>query len=156
MADPIGFSKERAKSVLNNYNIDLLIASSPVNVFYTTGLPVTHVAPNPILYVLSNQYPNLAMIRRDGEECALIWSLYDSVEEFSWVPPSEVLRVGSLDAAVKVLLKKVGEWEIGNKTIGLESFMPRYQSEALQKQFPEAHLTAPSSQPQNRAPLIVR
>lgn len=138
MAESFGYSKERAQKVLNSYDIDLLIASSPVNVFYTSGLPVIHVAPNPILYVLSNQYPNLAMIRRDGEECALVWSLYDSVEEFSWIPPSEVLRVGSLDAAVKFLLKKVEEWELGNKTIGLESYMPRYQSEALQKQFPDA------------------
>ncbi|MFX0074738.1 MAG: M24 family metallopeptidase [Candidatus Hermodarchaeota archaeon] len=138
MVDTIGYNKDRAQKVLNDYDIDLIIASSPVNVFYTSGLPVTHVAPNPILYVLSNQYPNLAMVRRDGEECALIWSLYDSVEEFSWIPPSEVLRVGSLDAAVKVLLKKIDEWELGNKTIGLESYMPRYQSEALQKQFPNA------------------
>ncbi len=140
MAKPFGYNKERAQKILNTYEIDLLIASSPVNVFYTSGLPVTHVAPNPILYVLSNQYPNLAMIRRDGEESAIVWSLYDSVEEFSWVPPSEVFRVGSLEAAVKILLKKVEEWDLGNKTIGLESYMPRYQSEALQKKFPNAKL----------------
>ncbi|MBY9014730.1 MAG: aminopeptidase P family protein [Candidatus Lokiarchaeota archaeon] len=138
MAEPIGYNKERAQKVLNNHDVDLLIASSPVNVFYTTGLPVTHVAPNPILYVLSNQYPNLSMVRRDGEESAIIWSLYDSVEEFSWVSQSEVFRVGSLDAAIKVLLKKVEEWELGKKTIGIESYMPRYQSEALQKKFPDA------------------
>ncbi|MFX0048798.1 MAG: M24 family metallopeptidase [Candidatus Hermodarchaeota archaeon] len=138
MAEPIGFSKDRAQTVLNNYDIDLLIASSPVNVFYTTGLPVTHVAPNPILYVLSNLYPNLSMVRRDGEESAIVWSLYDSVEEFSWLPQNEVFRVGSLKAAVETLLKKVQEWELGTKKIGLESYMPRYQSEALQKKFPNA------------------
>ena len=44
------------------------IATTPVNVFYTSGLPTTHVAPNPILYVLSNQFPNITLIRRDGEE----------------------------------------------------------------------------------------
>jgi len=138
MAKPIGYNKERAQKILNKYDIDLLIASSPVNVFYTSGLPVTHVAPNPILYVLSNQYPNLSMVRRDGEESAIVWALYDSVEEFSWVPPSEVFRVGSLQATVNTLLKKVDEWELGDRTIGLESYMPRYQSEALQKKFPNA------------------
>ena len=138
MVEPIGYNKKKASEVLDKNGIDLLIASTPVNVFYTTGLPVTHVAPNPILYVLSNQYPNLSMIRRDGEESALIWSLYDSVEEFSWIPPNEVYRIGSLDAAVKMLLKKVEDWELSNKTIGLESYMPRYQSEALQKKFPDA------------------
>ena len=135
MAEPIGYSKKRAQEVLNKYDIDLLIASTPVNVFYTTGLPVTHVAPNPILYVLSNQYPNLSLIRRDGEESAIVWSLYDSVEEFSWVPPSNVFRIGSLEGAVKKLLDKIEEWGLGDKTIGLESYMPRYQSEALQKKF---------------------
>ena len=138
MVEPIGYDKNRAKEILSKKGIDLLIASTPVNVFYTTGLPVTHVAPNPILYVLSNQYPNLSLVRKDGEESAIVWSLYDSVEEFSWVPPSDVFRVGSLDGAVKKLLEKIEEWDLGDKTIGLESYMPRYQSEALRAKFPEA------------------
>jgi len=139
MTEPIGYDKNRAKEILNIKGIDLLIASTPVNVFYTTGLPVTHVAPNPILYVLSNQYPNLSLVRKDGEESAIVWSLYDSVEEFSWVPPSDVFRVGSLEGAVKKLLEKIEEWNLGNKTIGLESYMPRYQSEALREKFPKAN-----------------
>ncbi|MEJ2293525.1 MAG: Xaa-Pro peptidase family protein [Candidatus Lokiarchaeota archaeon] len=139
MAEPIGYDKNRARETLNNKGIDLLIASTPVNVFYTTGLPVTHVAPNPILYVLSNQYPNLSLVRKDGGESAIVWSLYDSVEEFSWVPPSDVFRVGSLEGAVKKLLEKIDEWNLGNKTIGLESYMPRYQSEALRAKFPQAN-----------------
>ena len=65
----------------------------------------------------------------------LVWSLYDSVEEFSWLPPSDVFRVGSLDGAVKKLLEKIDEWNLGNKAIGLESYMPRYQSEALRTKF---------------------
>jgi len=138
MVDPIGYDTNKAKNVLKKHDIDLLIASTPVNVFYTTGLPVTHVAPNPILYVLSNQYPFLSMVKRDGEEAALVWSLYDSVEEFSWVEPSNVFRIGSLKAAVNTLLKKVEDWDLSDKTIALESYMPRYQSEALQKKFPNA------------------
>ncbi|MHA1725626.1 MAG: M24 family metallopeptidase [Promethearchaeota archaeon] len=140
MVQPIGYDKKRAEEILNKHDIDLLIASTPVNVFYTTGLPVLHVAPNPILYVLSNQYPNLALIKRNGEVNALVWSLYDSIEEFSWVSPSEVYRIGSLEAAVNTLLKKVEEWDMGSKkTIGLESYMPRYQSEALRNKFPDAN-----------------
>ena len=138
MVNPIGYSKKRARKFLDKYDIDLLIASTPVNVFYTTGLPVTHVAPNPILYVLSNQYPNLSMIHRDGEEYAIVWSLYDSIEDYSWIEPSKVFRASSLEATIKILLKKVEEWDLGNKTIGLETYMPRYQSEALQKKFPDA------------------
>jgi Xaa-Pro aminopeptidase len=137
--EPIGFRKEKAKEVLGEHEMDLLIASSPVNVFYTTGLPVIHVAPNPILYVLKNQYPFLSMVRHDGEESAIVWSLYDSVEEFSWIDPSEVIRAGGVDGAIKNLLKKIKEWELGDKTIGLESLMPRYQFEALKKKFPNAN-----------------
>lgn len=142
MVEPIGYSKKRGRQVLNDHDIDLLIATTPVNVFYTTGLPVTHVAPNPILYVLSNQYPFLSMVRRDGDESALIWSLYDSVEDFSWIQSSDVIRIGSLEAAVKMLLKKIEEWNLGNKNIALESYMPRYQSEALQKEFPNARFVS--------------
>jgi Xaa-Pro aminopeptidase len=137
--EPIGYRKERAKEVLEAHNIDLLIASTPVNVFYTTGLPVTHVAPNPILYVLKNQYPFLSMVRRDGEESAIVWSLYDSVEEFSWLDPSEVFRAGAVEAAVKTLINKIKEWQLANKTIALESLMPRYQSEALRNELSEAN-----------------
>ncbi|MFX1444037.1 MAG: M24 family metallopeptidase [Promethearchaeota archaeon] len=138
MAEPIGYNKDNASEILNKYDIDLLIASTPVNVFYLTGLPVLHVAPNPILYVLQNQYPFLGLVRRNGEESALVWALYDSVEEFSWIPPSEVYRVGSLNAATKLLLKKVNEWDLSHKTIGIESFMPFYQYDALKREFPNA------------------
>jgi Xaa-Pro aminopeptidase len=47
--------------------------------------------------------------------------------------------VGSLEGAVKKLLEKIEEWDLGNKTIGLESYMPRYQSEALGGKFPGAN-----------------
>ena len=83
--DPIGYSKQKAKAALNKYNIDLLIAATPVNVFYTTGLPTLHVAPNPILYVLYNQFPSLSLLRRDGELSLIAWMVYQSVDKFSWV-----------------------------------------------------------------------
>ncbi|TXT57967.1 MAG: hypothetical protein BAJALOKI1v1_1800004 [Promethearchaeota archaeon] len=136
--EPIGYRKEKAKEVLESHDIDLLIASTPVNVFYTTGLPVTHVAPNPILYVLKNQYPFLSMVKRNGEESAILWSLYDSVEEFSWIDPSQVYRAGAVEGALKMMTSKIEEWGLENKTIGLESLMPRYQFEALKTKFPNA------------------
>ena len=58
--NPIGYSKQKAKAALEKFDIDLLVAATPVNVFYTTGLPTLHVAPNPILYVLYNQFPSLS------------------------------------------------------------------------------------------------
>ncbi len=140
MVEPIGFNKKRTSEVLHKHDIDLLIASSPVNVFYLTGIPVLHVAPNPILYVLQNQYPFLGMVNKEGMESAQVWSLYDSVEDFSWIPPNEVIRVGSLDASLKNLAKKIIEWDMADKTIGVESLMPKYQYELLLKEFPNAKI----------------
>jgi Xaa-Pro aminopeptidase len=134
--EPIGFSKEKACDALEKNDIDVLIATTPVNVFYTTGIPTLHVAPNPILYVLYNQYPSLSLVRRDGEESLFIWMVYGSVDKFSWV--KDVTGVGSPELAMKGVSGKIEEWDMSNKTIALETLMPRYQSEFLQKKFPNA------------------
>ena len=136
MVEPIGYDKKKASKVLDNHDIDLLIATTPVNVFYTTGIPTLHVAPNPILYVLYNQYPNFSLVRRDGEESLILWMVYASTERFTWV--KDVEGIMSPKAALKYLEDKINEWDLSGKTIGLEKLMPRYQSEFLQKTFPNA------------------
>jgi Xaa-Pro aminopeptidase len=134
--DPIGFSKENAREVLRKHDIDVLIAATPVNVFYLTGLPTLHVAPNPILYVLYNQYPSLALVNKDGEECLVTWITYRSVRDFSWV--EDVHGIGSPKAAMVSISGKIEEWGLSNKKIGYESLMPSYQSEYLKDKFPNA------------------
>ncbi len=134
--EPIGFTKERASETLENHDIDVLIASTPVNVFYLTGLPTLHVAPNPILYVLYNQYPSLALVRRDGEESLITWMVYQSVDKFSWV--KDVNGIISPKGALSELSDKIEEWGLSEKKIGYESLMPSYQSEYLRKKFRKA------------------
>jgi Xaa-Pro aminopeptidase len=134
--EPIGYNKKRATEILEKNNIDALIATTPVNVFYTTGIPTLHVAPNPILFVLYNQYPSFSIITNDGEVFLLIWMLYDSVETFSWVKDYE--RIGSPKGALKILGDKIEELGLENKTLGIETLMPRYQSEFLRNKFPNA------------------
>jgi len=134
--EPIGYNKQRAIEILNKNNMNALIATTPVNVFYTTGIPTLHVAPNPILYVLYNQYPSFSIITSDGEVFLLIWMLYDSVEKFSWVQDYE--RIGSPQGALKILGEKIEALGLQNKTIGIETLMPRYQSEYLRKEFTNA------------------
>jgi len=135
--EPIGFNKEKASKVLEKYDIDVLIASTPVNVFYTTGLPTLHVAPNPILYVLYNQNPSLSLIRRDGEESLITWMAYRSADKFSWV--KDVNGIISPNAAMGVISEKIEDWGLSNKNIGYESLMPSYQSEHLRNKFPKAN-----------------
>ncbi|MFW9878961.1 MAG: M24 family metallopeptidase [Candidatus Thorarchaeota archaeon] len=134
--EPIGYNKKRAIEILEKNNIDALIATRPVNVFYTTGIPTLHVAPNPILFVLYNQYPSFSIITNDGEVFLLIWMLYDSIETFSWVKDYE--RIGSPQGALKILCEKLEQLGLENKTLAIETLMPRYQSEFLRKKLPNA------------------
>jgi Xaa-Pro aminopeptidase len=134
--EPIGFNKERTHDILEKHEIDVLIASTPVNVFYLTGLPTLHVAPNPILYVLYNQYPSLSLVRRDGEESLITWITYRSVNKFSWV--SDIHGIGSPKAAMVSVSDKIEQWGLSSSKIGYESLMPSYQSEYLKMKFPNA------------------
>nr|MDO8111619.1 Xaa-Pro peptidase family protein [Candidatus Sigynarchaeota archaeon] len=136
--DPIGYSKEKAKKVLAKHGIDVLVASTPVNVFYTTGIPTLHVAPNPILYVLYNQFPTLSLVRNDGEESLIAWILYQSTSKFSWV--KDVNGIASSKGAMENVSSKIEQWGLGTTTIGVESLMPRYQYEFLKNRFPKAKL----------------
>ncbi|MHA1821556.1 MAG: M24 family metallopeptidase [Promethearchaeota archaeon] len=133
---PIGFQKEKAKSVLEELNIDVLIASTPVNVFYASGLPTTHAAPNPILFVLYKQFPSLCLINRDGEEALFTWLVYQSVDKTSWI--ENVKQNLSPKTAMKQILEQIEEWGYNNGNIGLESLMPRYQYEYLKANLPNA------------------
>jgi Xaa-Pro aminopeptidase len=135
--EPIGYNKKRASEVLNKHKIDLLIATTPVNVFYTTGIPTLHVAPNPILFVLYNQFPYFSMVRRDGDVNLLIWIAYASVKEFSWVTNYDGIM--SPKMALQILEERINQLELANKTIGIETLMPRYQSEFLKSKFPNAN-----------------
>ena len=136
--NPIGFSKDRVVEILENRNIDVLIASSPENIFYTSGLPTLHVAKNPILYVLQNQYPNLTLIRRDGAEVLIAWMLYQSASKLSWI--KDIRGVSAPNLALKHILDVLTEWEASSKVIGLETSMPRYQAEFIREKLPDAKI----------------
>jgi len=131
--EPIGFSKKKAREVLDKHNIDVLIASTPVNVFYTTGMPTLHVAPNPILYVLYNQFPTMSMVRRDGQECAFTWIVYQSTDKWTWV--EDITGTISPQQTMQEVCNKIEEWGMSDKTIGLESLMPRYQYDYIRQRF---------------------
>jgi Xaa-Pro aminopeptidase len=133
---PIGFSADKAERILAQHGIDVLVAATPVNVFYTTGMPTLHVAPNPILYVLSNQFPTMAIIRKDGAEFAATWMVYQSTKKWTWL--DEVAGTVSPQQTLEEICKKIEDWGLGSSTIGLESQMPRYQADFLHQRFPSS------------------
>nr|MDO8098190.1 M24 family metallopeptidase [Candidatus Njordarchaeota archaeon] len=137
--EPIGFSKRKASKLMLSKGVDVLIASSPENVFYASGMPVRHVENNPILYVLANQYPSIVVIKQDGEEALISWQLFSSTQMASWI--KDVRGCMSVDDALHSLISIVQESELpGGGTIGIESRMPYYQYEHLVKEFAKAKI----------------
>jgi predicted dehydrogenase/Xaa-Pro aminopeptidase len=134
----IGFDRKRAEEIMNTYDLDLLIATTPVNVYYLSGLPTLHAAPNPILFALSNQYPNVAMMRRDGTVTLFNWGLFRSVDAFCWVADHRGTS-GQKDVR-KAMWSKIKKWGLVGKRIGVESWAPKYILDHLAAKNPDSEI----------------
>jgi Xaa-Pro aminopeptidase len=135
---PIGFNKKKFSEKMKNKGIDFLIASSPENVFYTSGLPTRHSENNPILFSLSNLSPTIVIVRPDGEESVITWMIFDP--ELTWI--KDFRGIMSKDDALEALVNVLQEGGIQEPTIAVESAMPLYQYEGLKKAFPHARIDA--------------
>ncbi len=130
--NPIGFSRPRIREILDKRDLDILIVTSPVNVFYASGMPTLHASPNPILFALSNQYPTVAMVNRDGD-CALFnWALFQSVDRFSWI--ADHRGTIGLKETCRAITAKIKKWGMEGKRIGMESLAPKYILDHLLRQ----------------------
>ncbi len=130
--NPIGFNRTRIKEILNRLDVDILIATTPVNVFYASGMPTLHASPNPILFALNNQYPTVAMINRDGD-CALFnWALFQSVDRFSWIADHRG-TIGPKETC-RAIGAKIKKWGMEGGRIGMESLGPKYILDYLARQ----------------------
>ena len=129
VVEPIGYNKKRAARIMEAHDLDLLIAASPVNVFYLSGLPLLHSAANPILLALNNQYPNLAMIRREGEGTLIHWDVFRSAGRFSWM--ADTVGIESQEGCKQAVMAKIRQWGLAGKRVGVESTAPAYLLNAL-------------------------
>ncbi|WXG47631.1 MAG: M24 family metallopeptidase [Candidatus Atabeyarchaeum deiterrae] len=137
--EPIGYDKKKGSKLMQDKGVDILIASSSENVFYTSGIPVGYAESNPILYVLFNQYPSIVIIPQDGEEALITWQLFRSVESVSWV--RKVVGILSRSEALQRLESLIEETGLPQDgTIGIESGMPYYQFYWLTKVFPDVKI----------------
>ena len=131
---PIGFNRTRMQEILNRLDMDIVIATTPVNVFYASGMPTLHASPNPILFALSNQYPNVAMMNREGD-CALFnWALFQSVDRFSWIADHRG-TIGQKETC-RAIAAKIKKWGMEGRRIGVESLAPKYIVDHLARQQP--------------------
>ncbi|MDD5502900.1 MAG: Xaa-Pro peptidase family protein [Candidatus Thermoplasmatota archaeon] len=128
--EPIGFDKKKANEVMAKKGLDMMVLTSPENVFYTSGLPVRHIEYNPILYVLANQYPTISVIRRDGEDSVITWALFD--QELTWI--RDFAGIMSKDDALSTLAAMVGQEKAAGKKIGIEEKMPFYIYDRLKRE----------------------
>ncbi|MCL1951435.1 MAG: Xaa-Pro peptidase family protein [Oscillospiraceae bacterium] len=127
MQTPVGYDKLRAAALMERYDLELMIVSSPLNVWYTTGLPTLHGAANPILEALSNKFPSFAVIRRDGGVKLLCWVGFMSVDEFCWADDSEAIFSKDM-VDLSAALEDMG---FTGGRVGVESDLPKYAADTL-------------------------
>jgi predicted dehydrogenase/Xaa-Pro aminopeptidase len=132
IVEPIGYNKKRAAEIMKKYDLDLLIAASPVNIYYLSGLPLLHSAPNPILLALNNQYPNLAMIRREGEGTIIHWDVFKSADRFCWF--HDTVGIENQSEVGKALFSKIKKWGLIGKRVGIESTAPKFLIDSIDKE----------------------
>jgi len=131
---PIGFDKKNFSEMMEKKGIDFLIASSPENIFYTSGLPVRHAENNPILFSLSNLVPSLVLIQKSGEESVITWAIFDPA--LTWV--KDFRGIFNKDESTETLTTLIQEVGIKEPTMAIESAIPLFQYEALKNSFPQA------------------
>jgi len=128
MQKAVGYDKARAAALMEKYDLDLMLVSSPLNVWYATGLPMLHSAPSPILEALSNKYPNFGAISRNGDVTVFHWVGFMGVDDFCWV--DDAVPMFSLDMAGDTLVSALEDME-GLKRVGIELTAPVYVLDAL-------------------------
>jgi Xaa-Pro aminopeptidase len=114
---------------MQELSLDAIIASSPENVFYTTGLPTRQAEYNPILFTLSNQYPFFSVITEDGEEHLIAWKGFDF--NYTWV--SNFVGILSPTEAMENLIKILKNHS-KRKRVGIESTAPFFLTEVLMRE----------------------
>jgi len=135
--EPIGYNKEKAARLMKQYNLDVLILTSPENIFYASGLPVLHQEINPILFALRNQYPTIVLIQQDGEEKLVLWDIFD--RKLTWI--EDVKGCLNPTSALRTLGNFLKKLNIGNSQIGVESTSPLYIQRFLAEKFPLATIS---------------
>jgi len=128
MQPPVGYNKQRAAALMEQHGLDFLFVSSPLNVWYASGLPTLHGAANPILEALDNKFPNYSVIKRDGSVILLNWVGFMSIDEFCWADDS--VAIFSRDMIDDMLLPTLEEFGFSGR-VGVESDIPKYVVDAL-------------------------
>lgn len=144
-------NNQRAKELMERDGFDALIASSPENVFYTTGFPTTPHAWNRIFFLLRNESPVLAAITPDRppnlvlkKSGLAVAKIYANTEDFSTYASQDAGVTGDVEttisgtSSVKALANSLHERSVSKATIGVEESMPSFLLDKLRSLLPSA------------------
>ncbi len=144
----------RVQSVLRDRKLDALIASSPENLFYTSGLDCLPTSHNTILFMLRRIGPAFVLVPQEGEPRLILsygTSMYlEKLQPeipYGYTPTGMHLEMPKGESvpemyeqgAMKGLLKAIRENNLGKATIGIEKDdLPALHAETLKSEVPQA------------------
>ncbi len=122
------------QSIMRKYKIDLMVVTSPENVFYVSSAPTNYTAANRLLFssTLRRENPITCIIPSDGEPCLIFHAAaLDVIEKNSWIKNYKLYPTGTyvwrenkLDIKYKsyedALLSTIKEYVNKNTTIAIE------------------------------------
>ncbi|MCL4433520.1 MAG: M24 family metallopeptidase [Actinobacteria bacterium] len=127
---PLSFDKHKLLSTMQEVGIGAMILTSPENVFYVTGYPVLTSAGNPILHTLSNQFPVVACIDREGKVMLACWLVSTLGADFG---ADELLLYLDREGAAGEIRKLVDHAAEQPGRVGIESTCPYHVVKMLEE-----------------------
>ena len=146
----------RAWTAMKNHELDALIASSPQNVFYTSGFPYLPTPDNSIFFLLRNIGPLFTIVSRGGEPRLIAPnSAKATAERFCTVkdrrfyavsPPAEMRSASQSRKAtfsvLQMLRENLIDMGISAGRVGIEGLdLPVNLHLALREAFPKIEFT---------------
>jgi len=134
---PIGFDKKRADRVMKEQGVDAMVLFYPVNIFYTSGMPILANDVLPFWGIVSmlSDFPAISIIPRGSDQILVgLTSAARDVRIHSWV--ADFRTYSSRDHAFEVLRKALVEKGVSRGTIAIDEMTPTFAYESLRKHLP--------------------
>jgi Xaa-Pro dipeptidase len=83
---------------MQKYNVNVIVVTSPENVFYVSGVPTNYTAPNRLLFssTLRRDTPITCVIPNEGEPSIIFHAAaYDVVYKNSWIKDHRIIPTGT-------------------------------------------------------------
>jgi Xaa-Pro aminopeptidase len=127
--EPFGFDKARLLELMKREQVDSILLSSPVNVYYTTRYTGLPSSGNPILFSLRNIFPYFVYITSEGKVTLICWGYSTFGVKFG---VDEIKGFGNYKDALQVLENFLKNSLETNSTLGIESTCPYFAIQIIE------------------------